>query len=79
MERPVHSMSKLFSQLGQASDEAAIEQFIARHSPLAGGVQLHEADYWTPAQASFLREAILDDADWAEIVDELNSKLHAQP
>lgn len=77
MERPAHSMSNLFCQLGQASDETAIDHFIAMHRPLAGTVRLHEATFWTPAQASFLRDAIIDDADWAEIVEELNSALHA--
>ncbi|MDP1606019.1 MAG: DUF2789 domain-containing protein [Rhodocyclaceae bacterium] len=77
MERSVRDMSGLFAQLGEASDEGAIARFIATNGPLAGGVQLHEAAFWTPAQANFLREAILDDAEWAEIVDALNAELHA--
>ncbi|MBW4964577.1 DUF2789 family protein, partial [Sulfitobacter sp. CW3] len=28
--------------------------------------------FWTDSQKAFLREEILDDADWAEVVDELN-------
>lgn len=78
MERPVHNLSSLFAQLGQPSDEAAIVRFIETHRPLAGGVMLHEAAFWSPSQASFLREALLDDADWAEVVDELNQELHAR-
>lgn len=78
MERPVHSMSNLFAQLGQANDEQAIARFIETRRPLANGVQLHEAAFWTPSQACFLREAILDDADWAEVADELNVELHAR-
>jgi Protein of unknown function (DUF2789) len=78
MERPVHNMSNLFAQLGQPNDEAAITQFIESHRPLAEDVQLHEATFWTPAQAAFLREAISDDADWAEVVDELNGDLRAR-
>lgn len=76
MERPVHNMSNLFAQLGEASDEAAIARFIETHAPLSGSVLLHEAVFWTPAQAGFLREAILDDADWAEVADALNRELH---
>ncbi|MGB9193507.1 MAG: DUF2789 family protein, partial [Azonexus sp.] len=38
----------------------------------------HEAPFWSAAQASFLREAIGDDADWAAIADELNLKLHTR-
>ena len=78
MERPVHSMSNLFAQLGQPSDETAIARFIETRGPLANGVQLHEAAFWTPAQACFLRQALLDDADWAEVADALNVELHAR-
>ncbi|MDP3537649.1 MAG: DUF2789 domain-containing protein [Azonexus sp.] len=77
MERPVHNLSNLFAQLGEANDEAAIARFIESHSPLSGSLRLHEASFWTPSQANFLREAILDDADWAEVADELNAELHA--
>lgn len=78
MEQSVRDMSSLFAQLGMASDEVNIARFIETYGPLAGGMQLHEATFWTPAQASFLREAILDDAEWAEIVDALNAELHTQ-
>ena len=78
MAGSVHNLSILFAQLGQASDEASIASFIASHRPLAGHVMLHEAPFWSAAQASFLREAICDDADWAVIADELNLKLHTR-
>lgn len=76
MESPVHSMRNLFAQLGLPSDQASIDQFIVTHSPLPDGMTLADAPFWTPAQASFLREEILEDADWAEIVDQLNASLH---
>jgi len=78
MQRSVHSLNMLFAQLGQASDEASIAHFIDRHHLLANDVLLHEAAFWTPSQATFLREAILDDADWAQIADELNANLRAR-
>jgi len=78
MERPIHDLSSLFAQLGQASDDAAIERFIKSHSPLPQTVQLHEAPFWTPAQACFLRESLLQDADWAEVADALNAELHTR-
>lgn len=78
MERPVHSMNNLFAQLGHASDDAAITCFIETHRPLAESVQLHEASFWTPSQACFLREAIIQDADWAEVVDVLSTQLRAR-
>lgn len=77
MEPPLHSMSTLFAQLGLPSDEAAIERFIATHSPLPEDVALADAPFWTPAQAAFLREEVGEDADWAEVVDQLNVRLHS--
>lgn len=76
METPLHSMRNLFAQLGLASDQASIDEFIARHSPLPENMKLADAPFWTPSQAAFLREEILEDADWAEIVDQLNASLH---
>lgn len=76
MERQTFDMGHLFDQLGQPSDADAIARFIASHSPLAENVRLHEADFWSPTQAAFLREALLDDAEWAEVVDALNGELH---
>ena len=77
MEGHVHTMSSLFAQLGEPGDEAAIALFMASHRPLAGSVQLHEAAFWSPSQAAFLRQAILDDADWADVAEALNAQLHA--
>ena len=78
MEGFVHNLSNLFAQLGQPNDDASIARFIETHSPLPEGVQLADAAFWTPAQAGFLREAILEDADWAEVIDELNNDLRAR-
>ncbi|MCW5637448.1 MAG: DUF2789 family protein, partial [Rubrivivax sp.] len=33
--------------------------------------------FWSPAQARFLREEVAEDADWAELVDQLNLMLRA--
>lgn len=60
-----HPLSELFDQLGLASSPEAIDAFIAQHRPASLGCALHEAPVWTPAQATFLREAIAADADWA--------------
>ncbi|QKZ07444.1 DUF2789 domain-containing protein [Pseudomonas eucalypticola] len=76
MESPNHSLPALFEQLGLASDPVEIEKFVTSHSPLKPGLKLHEAFFWTPSQAAFLREEILEDADWAEVIDQLNELLH---
>lgn len=65
----------LFRQLGLPDEPAAIERFIAEHRPLPAGTTLCDAPFWSTAQAQFLREQILADADWAEVVDLLSVRL----
>lgn len=77
MNPPTHRFHALFAQLGLPDDAAGIEQFIATHSPLAAHVKLPDAAFWTPAQAAFLREACVQDADWAMLADQLNVTLRA--
>lgn len=72
MER--HNLTALFAQLGLPSEPAAIETFIATHR-LPTGVPLANAPFWTPTQAAFLAEELQADADWVEVIDELNSGL----
>ncbi|MBB2487470.1 DUF2789 domain-containing protein [Mitsuaria sp. WAJ17] len=78
MERPIHRFSDLFKQLGLQADDAGIASFLTLHAPLPGGVALEDAPFWTVAQATLLREEILRDADWAEVVDQLNEALRAK-
>lgn len=75
MDTPLHRFHDLFAQLGLPNDAVAIQQFIATHAPLAAETSLADAAFWTPAQALFLREALAQDADWAELVDQLNAAL----
>jgi len=70
-----HSLASLFDQLGLDSTDQAIEGFIKRHAPLPGDLALHDADFWSASQASFIRQAKDEDADWAEIVDQLDAML----
>ncbi len=78
MEHSYHRFSELFAQLGLPVDIGGIRQFIAQHSPLDAQVKLEDASFWSPAQATMLREEILRDADWAEVVDQLNAALRAR-
>ena len=76
MDAHLHTMSDLFAQLGLPSDDpTAIEEFIEAHRPLENGVALYRASFWTAAQRAFLKEEIIDDADWAGVIDELNVRL----
>jgi hypothetical protein len=77
MEPTIHNLNNLFDQLGLASDDASIQSFIKKYAPFTNDILLSDAFFWTNAQASFLREEILNDADWAEVIDLLNKKLHA--
>ena len=75
METPIHSLVSLFDQLGLDSSVHAIEDFINRNKSLPAHVDLYMADFWNSSQASFLKQAKEEDADWAEIVDQLNAML----
>nr|WP_180203751.1 DUF2789 domain-containing protein [Pseudomonas sp. SbOxS1]NYU03486.1 DUF2789 domain-containing protein [Pseudomonas sp. SbOxS1] len=75
MENPTHSLPSLFKQLGLADDAESIDKFIATHSPLKPDLHLADAFFWNPSQADLLRNEILDDADWAEVVDQLDVML----
>lgn len=76
MELPVKDLTTLFDQLGLDSDKASIDAFVAKHYPLPDDVKISEAPFWTPSQAAFLKEEIMNDAGWEPIVDELNVLLH---
>ena len=78
METGFHSLSDLFAQLGLPSDEDSITQFVQRHRPLPETLHLYEAPFWTPQQARMLEEGLGRDADWAEVVDQLNVALRAR-
>jgi hypothetical protein len=73
----MHTMTTLFDQLGLRSDQEAIESFVAAHKPLPEGIRLHRAPFWSKAQSEFLRDELLEDADWAAVIDELDSELRA--
>ena len=77
MDNSFHRFSELFAQLGLPADEQSIQAFIATHSPLPDTILLADAPFWTPAQAALLRDEVLEDADWAEVVDQLNLALRA--
>ena len=75
MESSNHTLKDLFGQLGLPDAYEEIEGFISKHRPLDGSVRLADAPFWTSSQANFLRDEINEDADWAELVDQLNLRL----
>jgi hypothetical protein len=77
MDKFFHRFSELFAQLGLPPDPLSVRQFIEHHTPLDTTIRLEDAPFWTHAQATLLREKILEDADWSEVVDQLNSALRS--
>jgi len=72
------TLSELFKQLGLSSEKIHIDRFIERHQ-LSSHSELATAIFWTSDQRGFLREAIAEDSDWSEVVDELASLLIRKP
>ena len=75
MYSPIHNITSLFEQLGLPSSDQAIENFIGTHSPLPAQIKLHQAEFWDLSQKTFLKQMKEEDADWAEIVDQLDAML----
>lgn len=74
MDTSAHTINSLFTQLGLPDSDGDIDLFIGQHR-LGAKQPLAEADFWTLNQSRFLKEAIEDDADWAELVDQLDARL----
>lgn len=75
MDASEHMFRNLFVQLGLDSSNDAIASFISSHN-LEDDVPLDQADFWTPAQAGFIRECWLMDSDWVGVIEQLNNVLH---
>ncbi|WP_205203026.1 DUF2789 domain-containing protein [Azonexus hydrophilus] len=76
MQNSQYTLSHLFAQLGLPAEAQQIEDFITARRPLANGVALYRAPFWSPAQRAFLKEEIIEDAEWALVIEELNARLH---
>lgn len=74
MDTSHHDLPGLFQQLGLPAEPPAIRAFIASH-PLPHETAIEDAPFWSRAQSSFLKQALDEDAEWAEAVDELASLL----
>ena len=79
MEKLFPRFSELFAQLGLSSTPTDIQKFLTQHSPLAFNIRLQDAAFWTPAQSSLLQELLQEDANWAEVVDQLSLALRPEP
>jgi hypothetical protein len=75
MEKHIHRMTELFAQLGLPSSPDDIRRFVDSNRPVPAHLTLHEAPFWNHAQAGFLREAVMADADWSGVIDVLDVAL----
>lgn len=69
------SIHDLFEQLGLENTDKDIDRFIELHKELDNSVKLEHAPFWTPSQAQFIQGALAEDAEWAEVIDQLNARL----
>jgi hypothetical protein len=74
MDTSSHTIYTLFQQLGLPSSDTAIESFILNNH-LGKDIPLQSAAFWSAGQAQFIQEALAEDSDWAEIVDQLDAQL----
>ncbi|NMH61210.1 DUF2789 domain-containing protein [Alteromonas ponticola] len=70
------TMQDLFVQLGLDSGDEEIERFIEQHRGMNDSRHIEEAPFWNASQADFLKRALIEDAEWAEVIDQLNVQLH---
>lgn len=69
------TLNDLFLQLGLNNRETDIDAFIEAHKGLASAVKLEDASFWTAQQSDFIANALFEDAEWAELIDQLNNRL----
>lgn len=74
MDTNLHTMKTLFQQLGLPSNDSSMDAFF-HNFHLPRNIPLENAAFWSKAQAQFIHEALQEDSDWSEIVDQLNSQL----
>lgn len=75
METAFHPLKDLFDQLGLHSNDQAIAEFIALHSPLDASISLSDAPFWNVNQQAFLKDELLNDANWSAAIDLLDTQL----
>ena len=75
MNAAVFRMKSLFDQLGLESSDEAIIEFVKGHQ-LSNDMAMQDAPFWKPSHTQFFKEAREQDADWVELVDELDALLH---
>lgn len=68
------AMPQLFEQLGLGSSNLAIARFI-KHHHLPDDTKLQAATFWSKSQRQFINDSLQQDADWCEVIDQLDALL----
>jgi hypothetical protein len=71
MDTTQNDLTHLFQQLGLGHKPNEIDDFINKNK-IKHDVHLVDATFWTPAQRGFIKEALNEDAQWSELVDQLD-------
>jgi hypothetical protein len=75
MDMSTNNIETLFAQLGLDNSAEAMTQFVTSHR-LPKDVSVNNAPYWNDGQRHFLQDALRQDSEWSEVVDQLNVMLH---
>ena len=75
MDMSANNIENLFAQLGLGNSTDAMARFAATHT-LPKEVYVNNAPYWNDGQRHFLQDALRQDSEWTEAVDQLNIMLH---
>ncbi|WP_282167681.1 DUF2789 domain-containing protein [Shewanella japonica] len=65
------TLNHLFEQLGLDASPTGIEHFITTHN-IPNETPISQASFWNEAQKAFITEALTQDAQWSELVDQLD-------
>ncbi|QIR14962.1 DUF2789 domain-containing protein [Shewanella aestuarii] len=74
MDTTKTNLNHLFQQLGLSNRPEDITIFIAAHA-LDKHTLLIDAPFWNSAQRTFLTESLQEDAQWSEVIDQLDVML----
>ena len=74
MDTSSHTLASLFLQLGLPNSPDSMDAFFSNNH-LPKEIPLEQAAFWSSGQAQFIHEAIEQDSDWAEVVDQLDAQL----
>ncbi|WP_076537213.1 DUF2789 domain-containing protein [Shewanella sp. UCD-KL21] len=71
MDTTTTTFEHLFQQLGLSSSKEDINQFIEQHK-LAKNSTIAQAEFWSESQRHFIEEALHQDGQWSELIDQLD-------